>query len=382
MTTRTRILVLGAAALAALYAALISLLRMLVPGFLEALPTSLLGRLGDGVELAAALTGALVVLLAAALALAAERTGRPAVPRSALRATVVLAGALLAVTTPGGVIPLAGYTFAATVLIGVVVFVVLTVLRRPGLGILLAVLVGGPAAYAVMVHDAASLVPPLISVYGAVLSEASVALAHVAAAAGMVVWIVTDPASTPGAIGAFVLRHRVVITVIAAACALPYAVARASWLTPWPAFGGGAEMFEADPSVRVLGLLLGLGMLTGGVLTLGLVLPWGERFPRYLAGLGGRPVPVALAVIPATLVSVLFTAAGIEFAIEGAGPAKDTLSLLLIFPFWLWGPLLGLATRAYAMRRREQVATGVDGITRAGEMHPSGRAMRRAATDS
>lgn len=351
MSARTRLIVLVATSLAAVYIAVASLLRMLVPGFLDALPTSLLGRLGNGVELAVALTGALAVLVFAALAYAAERSPQPVVSRAVLRAAAILSGALLAATTPGGVIPLAGYTFAITVLAGVVVFVVLTVLRRPALGIVLAAVVGGLAAYAVITHDAGSLLPRLLSVYGAVLTEASLALSHVIAAAGVLVWAITGARPQRGAFAGFVLRHRVAITAIAASCSLPYVVARASWLTPWPAFGGGPDVFDADPSVRVLGLVLGLGMLAGGVLTLGLVLPWGERFPRYLAGLGGRPVPAELAVIPASVVSVLFTAAGVEFAIEGAGPAKDTLTLMLIFPFWLWGPLLALATWGYAMRR-------------------------------
>jgi hypothetical protein len=60
------------------------------------------------------------------------------------------------------------------------------------------------------------------------------------------------------------------------------------------------------------------------------------------------------------VVSVLFTAAGIQFALEGAGLVEDTLYLLLMFPFWLWGPLLGLATWAYAMNRATPGASGVN----------------------
>ncbi|WP_309066137.1 hypothetical protein [Microbacterium sp.] len=366
MTTRTRLLVLLATALAASFVAVADLLRMLVPGFLGGLPVSLLGRLGPGVELAVAVTAALVALAVAGVAAAAELGARRAAPGMpvappasraaprAVRAAALTAAALLAAATPGDVIPLAGYSFSLTVLIGIVVFIVLTVLRRPRLGILLAVIVGAVSVYAVVAHDADALFPRLLSVYGAALTEAGLSLAHVAAAAGLLAWSLVSAASAAvpaGGVAAFVLRHRVAITIVAALCALPYVVARASWLTPWPAFGGAAEVFDADPSVRVLGLLLGLGMLTGGVLTLGLVLPWGERFPRILAGVGGHPVPVGLAVIPASVVSVLFTAAGVGFAIEAAGPGKDTVQLLLIFPFWLWGPMLALAAWGYAMHR-------------------------------
>ncbi len=360
MTTRTRVLVLLAAALAAAWVAVASLLRMLLPGFLDALPTSLLGRLGHGVELAVALTGALAVLVVVALALAAERTAHDTVPPGALRGVALLAGILLAATTPGGVIPAAGYTFAMAVVIGGAVFVVLTMLRRPWLGILLAAVVGGILVHAVVNLGAASIPVRLVGGYGAVLPLISLALGHVIAAAGLLVWAVTDARSAIGPVGGFVLRHRVAITVVAAACALPYALARASWLTPWPLFGGDAELFAEDPSMLVTGLMLGTAMLMGGVLTLGLVLPWSERFPRFLAGLGGRDVPVALAVIPASLISVLFTAAGVEFAIEGVGPAKEGLYLLAMFPFWLWGPLLGLAAWGYAMRRRVSTEVPVE----------------------
>ncbi|GAT71648.1 hypothetical protein MHM582_0112 [Microbacterium sp. HM58-2] len=365
-----------------------SLLRMLVPEFLASLPTSLAGRLGHGVELAVALTGALAVLVVALLALAAERSAqvavspaaqvavrpaaqvavRPAaqvaVRPAALRGVALLAGLLLAVTTPGGVIPAAGYTFAMAVVVGGTVFIVLTVLRRPWLGILLAVVVGGILTHAVVNLGAASIPVRLVGGYAAVLPLVSLALGHVMAASGLLVWAVTDARSAIGPVGGFVLRHRVAITVVAAACALPYALARASWLTPWPLFGGSAELFAEEPSMLVTGLMLGTGMLMGGVLTLGLVLPWGRRFPRFLAGLGGRDVPLALAVIPASIVSVLFTAAGVEFAIEGVGPAKEGLYLLLMFPFWLWGPLLGLAAWGYAMHRRQQaeVAAPIPGV--------------------
>ena len=44
---------------------------------------------------------------------------------------------------------------------------------------------------------------------------------------------------------------------------------------------------------------------------LGLVQRWGEVFPRWMIGLAGRRVPIALAVVPASLVSVLLIVGGI-----------------------------------------------------------------------
>ena len=44
---------------------------------------------------------------------------------------------------------------------------------------------------------------------------------------------------------------------------------------------------------------------------LGLVQRWGEVFPRWMVGLAGRRVPMGLAVIPASLASVLLAVGGI-----------------------------------------------------------------------
>ncbi len=362
MSVLTRIIALLAAAVGALTVTVTSLVRMLTPG-VDALPSSLIGHLGHGVELALALTGALaafLISLFALFALVTHRTASRTVPTWIVRTAGLVAGLLLAVAMPGGVIAAAGYTFAMTVIVGVLALIILTLLRRPLLGLTLAAVVVGALAYAIVSLEAGPLVPQILGSYGTVLPQASLAIAHVAAASGLLIWMIGDSPNRRIGFAVSVLRHRRVITILAAACALPYAFARATWLTPWPLFGGSSEMFAADPSVRVLGLALGAGMLAGGVLTLGLILPWGERFPRFLAGLGGRSVPPGLAIVPASVVSVLFTAAGIQFALEGAGLVEDTLYLLLMFPFWLWGPLLGLATWAYAMNRATPGASGVN----------------------
>lgn len=355
MSTRTRFLVLLAAAVSALTVTVTSLVRMLAPGT-DALPSSLVGNLGHGVELALSLTGALAALLVSVSALATRDPANRAVPRWLLHTVGLVAGALLAVTMPGGVIAAAGYTFAMMVIVGTPALIILIVLRRPLVGLLLAAVVGGALAYAAIGLGAGPLVPQILGSYGMILPQAGLALAHVAAAAGLLIWTIADPSSRRSRFARDVLRHRRAITIVAAACALPYAFARASWLTPWPLFGGSAEMFAADPSVRALGLALGAAMLTGGVLTLGLILPWGERFPRAFAGLGGRSVPPGLAIVPASLVSVLFTAAGVQFALEGVGTVENSVYVLLMFPFWLWGPLLGLATWAYSMHRATSTA--------------------------
>ena len=102
----------------------------------------------------------------------------------------------------------------------------------------------------------------------------------------------------------------------------------------------------------------------GAVLKLGLVQRWGEVFPRWMPFLLGNRVPIPLAVVPASLVTVLVTTAGLIFvrltltgrlgAILGEGvlSAENWAALApeLLWP--LWGAALGVATLAYYYRRR------------------------------
>ena len=80
----------------------------------------------------------------------------------------------------------------------------------------------------------------------------------------------------------------------------------------------------------------GLGLasmaLLGVLLTLGLIQRWGSVFPRWIPFLGGRRVPVLLAVIPSGFVSLIAIPAGAEmirvFAVRGAGRHPDGLGQL------------------------------------------------------
>ena len=140
--------------------------------------------------------------------------------------------------------------------------------------------------------------------------------------------------------------------MIAAVCALPYGLVRLTWLTPWPLAGSAAEL-AAHPEIRLHGLLLGLAALAGAVLTTGLVAA-GARFAALAPVLRGRPVPVAAAVVPGTLVATLFTVAAIPFSAMAV--SSGTPEMLLYFPFPIWGPALGAAVLAYALRRRGDTA--------------------------
>ena len=316
-------------------------------------PVQLLtGTAGAGPVSAAAVQAALGVVASAVGIAALFGLMRP----GALLAVIgIVCGGITAVGFVGfNGIATAGYLLASTLPVLVIITVIFAC-RRPLIGgivvaavlALLAFVFFGPTPIPQFYEMAAvAFVDDLVELSATVLSTLF---------AG--VWILCGAlllTRDPGRFGAFVSRHRIVITVLAACCALPYVIARASWLTPWPLFGGSA-IEEYGSTVLATGLMLGAAVLAGGVLTLGLILPWGSRLPRWLPRIGGRPVPVALAVVPASIVSVLFTAGGAEallmtFAQSGA-VAVGELALVLVLPFWLWGPLLALATWGYVLHR-------------------------------
>ncbi|MCD0446060.1 hypothetical protein LO763_20825 [Glycomyces sp. A-F 0318] len=136
---------------------------------------------------------------------------------------------------------------------------------------------------------------------------------------------------------------------IAFACALPYGLTRMTWLTPAAWFGGPLDSSEIDLATRVWGLLLGFAALGGGVLCLGMTQRWGERWPFWMPVLRGRPVPPLLAIVPAAIVAALFTFVAVPFV--ALAIRQDALELVWAFPFYFWGPALGAATLAYAIRR-------------------------------
>jgi len=107
-------------------------------------------------------------------------------------------------------------------------------------------------------------------------------------------------------------------------------------------------------------------------LTVGLVAPWGEVVPRWVPWLGGRVIPVRVAVVPAAtgaaVLTVLWTyslamvAAG--RTVQGGTDVGLHLHSWQYAAFWvayapllLWGPLLGAVTIHY-YRRRSLLAAG------------------------
>jgi hypothetical protein len=147
-----------------------------------------------------------------------------------------------------------------------------------------------------------------------------------------------------------------------------YALTRYAWALGIP-LGMSEEYLRSgqESGTWISGLFLATFGLVGAVLMLGLVQRWGEVFPRWMIGLAGRRVPIALAVVPASIVSVLLivggigvwsglaqmiaglAASGVE-EIEIIGALIFQLGPTLLFP--VWGVALAVATLGYYYRRR------------------------------
>ncbi|HVN78054.1 MAG TPA: hypothetical protein VMW38_03590 [Terriglobia bacterium] len=148
-----------------------------------------------------------------------------------------------------------------------------------------------------------------------------------------------------------------------------YALTRYAWALGFP-LGMSEEQFRRGQESGTWtsgALFLGTFVLVGTVLMLGLVQRWGEVFPCWMIGLAGRRVPIALAVVPASLVSVLLVVGGIAIwfgltqmvanmvaagltGIGIIGGITFQVGPTLLFP--VWGVALAVATLGYYYRRR------------------------------
>ncbi|SER32122.1 hypothetical protein [Microlunatus flavus] len=358
-----------------LVAALLGLVAAAVGAWLAVHPASALSRDPEvfvlrallGPRATAAVVGALG-LAGAAGALSALRAPRRRSRRLLVLALVEVAGfgvALQSVTT----ISLAGYLLAAALPLGVVVLLALVVrryrrLRWPVLVGVLAVLLAVARSWTSATAALGRLGQALAAGFAAAAPRIGTTVLVVAVTAAWVLVVLRLLRGSEGVrtAGGWVLRHRVALTLVAAAGPLPYGLLRLTWLTPHPLLAPGGLSGE----MRLWGLLLGGAALLGSVLTLGLVLPWGERFPRWFPRLVGRRVPVAAAAVPGGLVAGLLSAAAVPMLRMALLPAADEvgdgltrlerLELALVFPFWVWGPALALAVWGYAQHRSVQGA--------------------------
>lgn len=343
--TRTAQAVLSAGSLAlgtALITGLLGDPLARTTGLAALVPPSVLGVLLAGL----ALTGLLTL-----------RLRRPALVRAA--AVVQVLGYLLAVSTLS-LIALLGYLLAAAVPLGSLVLAVLVCRRYPVarwlvlLGLAVAVTWGWLTGVLAPTNVAATFGRALVAMAdraGEQLLLLWFAVGALVGARGLAVALAGLPGWTTWE--RWLLAHQRGLTLLAAAGPLPYVLVRATWLTPWPL---GAP-FELDAGTRFWGLLLGCAGLVGSGLTVGLIRSWGSVAPRWLPGVAGRPIPVAAAVVPASLVALALVVGAVPMVVGAFTELPITgwerLLSLLVFPFWIWGPALALATWAYLLRRRE-----------------------------
>ncbi len=147
-----------------------------------------------------------------------------------------------------------------------------------------------------------------------------------------------------------------------------YALTRYAWVLGFP-LGMSQEYLRQgqENGMWTSGLFLATFGLVGAMLMLGLVQRWGEVFPRWMIGLAGHRVPMALAVVPASLVSVLLVVGGagiwstldqmvanlVAAGLDGMGIIGAIIFQVgptLLFP--VWGVALAVATLGYYFRLR------------------------------
>lgn len=166
-------------------------------------------------------------------------------------------------------------------------------------------------------------------------------------------WTSPDMAARWGRIAAYVAM---VVPVV-------YAITRYAWALGIPLGISEEHLRSGQESGRwISGLSLATFGLVGAALMLGLVQRWGEVFPRWMIGLAGRRVPIALAVVPAAIVSVLLMTGGMTMwssydrVAENATATGENI-WIVVGPVWLfpiWAVSLAVATLGYYYRRRVQ----------------------------
>lgn len=261
-----------------------------------------------------------------------------------------------------GIVAYAGYLFGLATVVAGVVTIAMMLVRAPRLGLLL--LAGLAAVLAAATWLAGLTFDGLIdfttAFAGALAAEApNLAVAAVVVAAPLV-WTaiaITELHGSPTGLRfeSWLVHHRRALTILAALGPVPYAVARLSWLTPWPLFGPVAE--DLPPDMLATGLMLGAGAAAASTLTLGLILPWGRTFPKWMPRIGGRSVPVAAAVVPGSIAAGVLCISAAPMLVTTVGTADapvDSLLVNLVLPLWFWGPMLALAVWAYAAWRRDE----------------------------
>ncbi|MGW6912783.1 hypothetical protein ACWGB8_02995 [Kitasatospora sp. NPDC054939] len=107
-------------------------------------------------------------------------------------------------------------------------------------------------------------------------------------------------------------------------------------------------------------LVLSAASQAASLLTLALVRPWGERLPHRLPRVGGRRVPPAAVIAPASLGAFAVTGLCAALTLAPNGPlghpefpqgGARLVMLACYAPMLAWGPLVAVLTVAYTRRR-------------------------------
>ncbi|MFI6803198.1 hypothetical protein [Streptosporangium canum] len=281
-------------------------------------------------------------------------------PRAAGAVAVAESAFFLLVMSDASVLASIGYALIPAVLLGVAALVAVGCVRRQPVAYVLAVLLPAGLIASLTMTDAVSdYLVNVASGFGVYGGRIAWSWAMAIAAVGWA-WL---------AYGSFAREREVTVprwgravTIAAALCPAPYGLVRLTWVTPWPLGGfdprtGHITLIAAgggDAATRMQGFLIGMSAVLTVALTLGLISRWGEVVPRWVPRLGGRPVPVMLAVGPGAFgaVALCVSAPGVLAGAVQMGSWVDGVLFVLLFPCPVWGPLLGAAVFAYWARRR------------------------------
>lgn len=142
---------------------------------------------------------------------------------------------------------------------------------------------------------------------------------------------------------------------LSAVAALPYPLVRLVNIALILLGVSGTGGQEAGPLLLIMTLFVVLA-LGGATLTIGLFRPWGSVFSRRIPLVGGRRVPVGLAVVPAAWVAVILTVTGaqtlLNLAVGRVGSSPLWQQIVSGASWTVWGAALGAASAAYYLMRR------------------------------